>query len=179
MKLAGLGRLGAGDKRLPERLLGSRVPPAAVERIDVDEADAVGRAEGDALACRRARAIMNSVQIGSAACEPERPSGWLSSNPTQTTVSSSGVKPDEPGVAQIVRRAGLAGRVERKAGRPHAVAGSFVDHAPHHVRDQERRLGPGDASRPVLVLLVTSWPPRVTVRMFESGRTVPMLGKMV
>ena len=42
---------------------------------------------------RRAAAFMNSVQIGSAACEPVRPIGWLSSKPTQTTVSSSGVKP--------------------------------------------------------------------------------------
>ena len=36
---------------------------------------------------------MNDVQIGSAACAPLRPSGWLSSRPTHTTVSSSGVKP--------------------------------------------------------------------------------------
>ena len=36
---------------------------------------------------------MNVVQIGSAACDPLRPIGWLSSKPTQTTVSSSGVKP--------------------------------------------------------------------------------------
>ena len=36
---------------------------------------------------------MNSVQMGSAAWAPLRPSGWLSSKPTQTTVSSSGVKP--------------------------------------------------------------------------------------
>ena len=37
--------------------------------------------------------FMNCVQIGSAACAPLRPTGWLSSKPTQTTVSSSGVKP--------------------------------------------------------------------------------------
>src|SRR5687768_18087693 len=36
---------------------------------------------------------MNDVQIGSAACDPLKPSGWLSSRPTHTTVSSSGVKP--------------------------------------------------------------------------------------
>ena len=36
---------------------------------------------------------MNCVQIGSAACAPDSPTGWLSSKPTQTTVSSSGVKP--------------------------------------------------------------------------------------
>src|ERR1051325_9801654 len=38
-------------------------------------------------------AFMYWVQIGNAACAPERPTGWLSSKPTQTTVSSSGVKP--------------------------------------------------------------------------------------
>ena len=31
--------------------------------------------------------------MGSAACAPLSPSGWFSSSPTQTTVSSSGVKP--------------------------------------------------------------------------------------
>src|SRR5207244_11804136 len=36
---------------------------------------------------------MNCVQIGSAACAPLSPTGWLSSKPTQTTVSNSGVKP--------------------------------------------------------------------------------------
>jgi hypothetical protein len=36
-------------------------------------------------------AFMKSVQIGSAACDPVSDTGWLSSNPTQTTVSSSGV----------------------------------------------------------------------------------------
>ena len=35
---------------------------------------------------------MNGVQMGAAACEPLRPSGW-SSRPTQTTVNGSGVKP--------------------------------------------------------------------------------------
>ena len=36
---------------------------------------------------------MNASQMGSAAWAPLRPSAWLSSSPTQTTVSSSGVKP--------------------------------------------------------------------------------------
>ena len=36
---------------------------------------------------------MKSVQIGVAACEPLSPRGWLSSKPTQTTASTSGVKP--------------------------------------------------------------------------------------
>src|SRR5688500_20125748 len=50
-----------------------------------------------ALNCELVRpasaAFMNPVQIGSAACEPVRPIGVLSSKPTQTAVSSSGVKP--------------------------------------------------------------------------------------
>ena len=37
--------------------------------------------------------FMKLVQIGSAACEPVSPSGWLPSKPTQTAVRSSGVKP--------------------------------------------------------------------------------------
>ena len=36
---------------------------------------------------------MNVAQIGSAACAPLSPMGWLSSRPTQTTVKSSGVNP--------------------------------------------------------------------------------------
>src|SRR6185436_19928536 len=43
---------------------------------------------------RAASAVrMNAVQMGSAACEPLRPIGWLLSKPTQTIVSSSGVNP--------------------------------------------------------------------------------------
>ena len=36
---------------------------------------------------------MNCVQMGSAACAPLRPTGWLSSKPTQTLAVSCGVKP--------------------------------------------------------------------------------------
>ena len=52
------------------------------------------RAPSNGTLARPASArFMNCVQIGSAAWAPLRPTGWLSSKPTQTTVSSSGVKP--------------------------------------------------------------------------------------
>ena len=43
--------------------------------------------------CPDVAAFMKSTQIGSAAFVPERPTGVLSSKPTQTTARRSGVKP--------------------------------------------------------------------------------------
>ena len=112
VELARLGRLGAGEERLAEDARARGLGELAGVAIDVDEGDAVGRLRSGTFGRPASAAIMNRVQIGSAACAPLRPSGWLSSKPTHTTVSSSGVKPDEPGVAQVVGRAGLARGVE-------------------------------------------------------------------
>ena len=90
---ADLGRLGAGEERLAEdpRAAGGR--DLAGVAVDVDEDDARRALRTARSAGPPSARIMNVVQIGSAACVPLRPSGWLSSSPTQTTVSSSGVKP--------------------------------------------------------------------------------------
>ena len=55
--------------------------------------------------------FMKSTQMGSAARAPERSTGVLSSKPTQTTHQQVGREAHEPGVAQVVGGARLAGRV--------------------------------------------------------------------
>ena len=79
---------------------------------------------------------------------------------------------DEPGVAQVVGRAGLAGGVEREPGRARAGAGAFVEHAAHHVGDEEGRVRPRDASAAAAVRAsCTSLPPlRRCAAMCCSGR---------
>ena len=59
---------------------------------------------------------MNCVQIGSAACAPLRPTGWLSSKPTQTTVSSSGVKPTNQASRRSLVVPVLPAGIEREPG---------------------------------------------------------------
>ena len=58
---------------------------------------------------------MNSVQIGSAACVPLRPTGCVVVEADPDDGEQLGREADEPGVAQIVGRAALAGGVEREA----------------------------------------------------------------
>ena len=71
----------------------------------------------------------------------------MSSKPTQTTVSSSGVKPTNQASRRSFVVPRLAGGVEREAGGARAGAGALVEHAAHHVRDEERRVGARDALR--------------------------------
>ena len=128
--------------------------------------DAVGHLERDARRGRRARAFMNCVQIGSAACAPLRPSGWLSSKPTQTTVSSSGVKPTNHASRRSLVVPVLPAASSVKPARARAGAGAFVEHAAHHVGDEKRRVGPRDRRAAGCVgFFVTSLPPRVICRM--------------
>ena len=122
------------------RRAGRRAAQLAGVAVDVHEDDA-RRARRTAGSARPASArIMNGVQIGSAACAPLRPSGWLSSRPDPDDGQQLRREADEPGVAQVVGRAGLAGGVEREAGGARAGAGAFVEHAAHHVGHEERRV---------------------------------------
>ena len=106
VQVACLGRLGSRENA-SLRPAGSRLRELAGVAIDRHEQRSSGGSK--ATFGRPASApIMNRVQMGSAASEPLRPSGWLSSKPTQTAVSRFGREPHEPGIAQVVRRAGLA-----------------------------------------------------------------------
>ena len=75
-----------------------------------------GASNGDAGACRRARAFMNCVQIGSAACAPRQADRLVVVEADPDDRQQLGREADEPGVAQIVGRAGLARGVEREPG---------------------------------------------------------------
>ena len=121
MQLAVLERLGPGDERL---VVGARAAghrQLAGVAVDLREGDAFGRVEGR-LGRPASADFMNSVQIGSAACVPVRPTGWLSSKPHPDDGEQLGREADEPGVAQIVGRAALAGGVEGEAVGPRARA---------------------------------------------------------
>ena len=92
VQVAELSRLGADDEGFGEDARASRAGELARIAIDIDERDAFGRLEVGLSSPASAR-VMNAVQMGSAAVAPLSPSGWLSSSPTHTTVTSSGVNP--------------------------------------------------------------------------------------
>ena len=122
---------------------------------------------------------MNCVQMGSAACAPLSPIGWLSSKPTQTTVSSSGVKPANHAsrrsfVVPVLPAASSTNPFARAA----AAVPSF---STLRIMFVTRKVVAGFAMRrgSAVELLVTSLPPRVIWRMCLSGRIAPPLGNTV
>ena len=120
---------------------------------------------------------MNSVQIGSAAWAPLRPTGWLSSKPTQTTVSSSGVKPTNQASRRSLVVPVLPAASSVKPAAARRRAGAFVEHAAHHVGDEVRRVAPRDLRGRSVGFFVTSVPPLVIDRMCRSGRSDADVGE--
>ena len=122
---------------------------------------------------------MNCVQIGSAACAPDNPTGWLSSKPTHTTVRSSGVKPtNQASRKSLVVPVLPAASSVKPADRAPAPVPSLMTPRSMFVT---RNVVAGRAMRRVGVdfLFVTFFPPLVISRMCLSGRTVPRFGKIV
>src|SRR5262245_52113010 len=123
--------------------------------------------------------FMNEVQIGSAACAPLRPSGWLLSRPTHTTVSSSGVKPTNHASRRslVVPVLPAASSVKPFARAPAAVPSLRT----LRIMLVTRNVVDGFAMRrrSVFDFFVTPVPPRVMLAMYFSGRTAPPLGKIV
>ena len=74
--------------------------------------------------------IMNSVQMGSAAWAPLRPSGLIVVEADPHHGEQVGSEADKPGVAQIVGGAGLACSVEGEARGARAGARPLVEDAP-------------------------------------------------
>ena len=85
-------------------------------------------------------AFMNAVQIGSAACVPLSDDRLVVVEAHPDHRQQLGREADEPGVAQVVGRAGLAGGVEREARGARAGGGAFVEDAAHHVGDEVGRV---------------------------------------
>ena len=106
--------------------------------IDLGERDPSGTSNA-AFARPAVAFFMNWVQIGSAAWLPLSDTGWLSSKPTQTTVSRSGVKPTNHASRRslVVPLLPAASNVNPAA---RACAGALVEHAAHHVGDEIRRI---------------------------------------
>ena len=88
--------------------------------------------------------FMNSVQIGSAACEPVSADRRVVVEAHPDDGQQLRREADEPGVAQIVGGAALAGGIGREAHRARGGAGALVDDAAHHVGDEERGIGTRD-----------------------------------
>ena len=100
--------------------------------------------------CRRAPGTRRSVCAASARRVkrgPDRKRGLRAAQPDRLIVVEADPdhgqqfrrEADEPRVALVVGRAGLAGGVEREAA-PHLRGRAFVDHRPQHVRDEVRRI---------------------------------------
>src|SRR6185295_7291359 len=157
------GRFGAGQKGLVEGLRARGRRELAVQRVDVHEADALRDVEGQA----------------GAAGEPLRPTGWLSSKPTQTTVNSSGVKPTNHASRRslVVPVLPAASSVKPALRAPAAVP-SF---STLRIMLVTRTVVSGRAIvRPSLDdFFVTSLPPLRMRPMCRRGRTTPPLGKSV
>ena len=152
-----------------------------VSRIDVGEADALGRARTATLGVPASARFMNCVQIGSAACAPDSPTGWLSSKPTQTTVRSSGVKPTNQASRRSLVVPVLPAASSVKPGAARAGAGAFVEDAAHHVGDEVRRVGPRDRpSAGCAASASTSFAPARSLQdAAAAGAPSPMFGKIV
>ena len=119
--------------------------------------------------------------MGRAACAPREPTGWLSSNPTQTTVSSSGVNPANQASRKSLVVPVLPAASSVKPGRARAGAGAFVHDAAHHVRDEirgvsGRAIGFGLGGLHGRTFLSRC---HAMIAASASGRSVPMFGKMV
>ncbi len=130
-----------------------RVDPLAVGRgplagvlVDVDERHAVGHLEGTVGPARQ-RAAHEAGPDGHRRLTAAQAERLVVVEAHPDRGEQLGRQPDEPGVAQVVGRAGLAGRVEPEPGRPCAGRRSLVDDAAHHVRHEERRLGARHAAR--------------------------------
>ena len=180
MQRAGLQRFGAGEERLAEDARTSGNGEPSVVAIDVHEGDAVGHLERARSGGRQSALIMKLVQMGSAACAPLRPSAWLSSKPTQTTVSSSGVKPTNQASRRSLVVPVLPAASSAKPDGARGGAGALVDDAAHHVGDEERRVRPGDAPAPARAMArCSSCPSLDTCRIVRSGRISPKFGNSV
>ena len=149
--------------------------------VDVGEDDPL-RHSKPTLEWPASARFMNSTQIGSAACAPLKPTGWLSSKPTQTTVSSSGVKPTNHASRRslVVPVLPAASSVNPAARTPAPVPSlitlriMFVTRNVVSGRATSRGNSAGDVAG-----FVMSLPPRVIFSRCLSGRIVPMFGKMV
>ena len=84
--------------------------------------------------CSAARIV--AIQIGSALFAPlsRRPRGLRSSKPTHTPATVVGREADEPRIARVVARAGLAR--ERSTERACGDGGALLDDAREHARDE-------------------------------------------
>src|SRR3954471_704759 len=123
--------------------------------------------------------FMKCVQIGSAARAPLRPTGWLSSKPTHTTVSSSGVKPaNQASRRSLVVPVFPAASSVKPAERALAAVPSL---STLRIMLVTRNVVSGFAtSRATTVLrLVTSLPPLTIRVMCCSDRSMPPLGNSV
>ena len=123
---------------------------------------------------------MNCVQIGSAACAPLRPTGWLSSKPTQTTVSSSGVKPTNHAsrrslVVPVLPAASSVKPVARALAPVPSFSTLRIMLVTRNVVSRLRDLARDHGVR----FLVTSLPPLVIRVMCCSDRSMPPFGNSV
>ena len=122
---------------------------------------------------------MNCVQIGSAACDPLSPTSRLSSKPTQTTVSSSGVKPTNQAsrrslvVPDLPAASSVKPAARAEAPVPSLTTLRSMSITRKVVSSRATRRGAGAAGGPKSV------PPPEMRRMVCSGRTSPRLGKIV
>src|SRR6267143_2626289 len=143
MQLTRLRRFRPRDERLVESLRAGRRRELAGLGVDVDERDALGRLERRVGVAgeRRLHELRPDRQRRLRAAEADR-LVVVEADPDHGEQLRR--EADEPGVAEIVGRAGLAGRVEREAGAARAGGGPFVEYAAHHVGHEERRVRPRD-----------------------------------
>ena len=141
-------RLGAGEEGFADDLRAARAWPACRCRGSMSaKLMPSGTSNGDARAA--GERALHELRSRSAAppATPLRPTGWLSSNPTQTTVSSSGVKPTNQASRRSLVVPVLPAASSVKPARARAGAGALVHHAAHHVGHEERRVRPRDLPR--------------------------------
>ena len=130
-----LGGGGAVEEHLVQRVRSpDRRRPAGRVALSMRWTTMPGRLRRSPCVGRPAVALaMKSAQIGAAALPPvsPRPSFFMSSKPTQTAASRSGVKPTNQASRWSVRGAGLARRRAPQLARDRGVRGPLVDHAAH------------------------------------------------
>src|SRR4051794_7814104 len=152
VQIADFVRFGALEERLADHFRTLWAGELAGLGIDVHEGDAGRRLERNAgmPGERRAHELGPDWQRGARAAQAD---GLVVVEPDPHHREQLRREADEPGVAKVVGRAGLAGRIE---GEPHAARArrrALVQHTAHHVGDEERRVGPGNLARRRRLLL--------------------------
>src|SRR5438874_6886742 len=165
MNRAGFRRLGAGEKRFAIDIRAVRRRELARVLVDVDEYDAFGNVEGLAGVARECarHELRPDRKRGLRAAQTD---GLVVIQPDPHNRQQFGRKADEPGISKIVGGAGLSRGIQRKAVGAGGCGGALVQHAAHHVRDQER----GVFSRDRLELRRLDW--QILPRADDSRKTV-------